>query len=197
MCVAFDRCSLACSVRATLWRLCRGFNYLLVLSCLFALAEATVFPLVCVVLAEVAVIALDPQHNYDTVAFWVGMFAVIGVGNVACSSLRILMAELHGARVTATVSIETLRRIINHSSSWFDVIPSASASVQSLLVRDCPVVRHMLADRASILTLSAFTLVFGAVVGMYSCYQVTLLIVAFLPLSVMTMVLSTTVGLWQ
>jgi ABC-type multidrug transport system fused ATPase/permease subunit len=115
-----------CSVRSVLWAQGRGINFLYLLSCLFAMVEAAVFPLLCVSTSELTVVVLAPNHNSDTVALWCGMLAVIAVGNVIISYLRTITAHLHGTKITQRLRTAVMRQIVHQSASWYDVHPDAT-----------------------------------------------------------------------
>jgi hypothetical protein len=53
--------------------------------------------------------------------------------------------------------------------------------VQSVLTRDCQTVRFVLADRASVMLLTALCLLYGLGIGLYSCYALSLVILGCLP----------------
>jgi ABC-type multidrug transport system fused ATPase/permease subunit len=110
-----------------MWAQGRGINYLFVLSCVFAIAEATSFPLLSVAVAEATIIALMPQHNPDTIAFWCGILAIIAVSNVIFSYFRTLAAHLHGVHITNRLRNAVMRQLISQSASWYDLLPNASS----------------------------------------------------------------------
>jgi ABC-type multidrug transport system fused ATPase/permease subunit len=117
---------ISCSVRSVLWAQGKGINFLYLLSCLFAMVEAAVFPLLCISTSELTVVVLQPDHSAETVALWCGMLAVIAVGNVIISYLRTITAHLHGTKITQRLRTAVMRQIVHQSASWYDVHPDAT-----------------------------------------------------------------------
>jgi hypothetical protein len=124
------------SVRSVLWVQGRGINFLYVLSCVFAIAEATVFPLLAVAVAEAAVIVLVPNHDSDKIALWCGVFAVIAAGNVIMSYLRTLTANLHGTYITQRLRTAAMRQLIHQPAAWYDLLPNASGLYLTISIYD-------------------------------------------------------------
>jgi hypothetical protein len=124
------------SVRSVLWEQGRGINFLYVLSCVFAIAEATVFPLLAVAVAEAAVVVLVPNHDSDKIALWCGVFAVIAAGNVIMSYLRTLTANLHGTYITQRLRTAAMRQLIHQPAAWYDLLPNASGLYRRVLISD-------------------------------------------------------------
>ena len=63
------------------------------------------------------------------------------------------------------------------------------------LSHDASLVRNILGDFFSILTLSICTILFGLIVALYSCFQLALVVLGCIPLVVISVALARRVGL--
>jgi ABC-type multidrug transport system fused ATPase/permease subunit len=137
------------------------------------------------------------------------MIAVIAVGNVVMSYFRILTAHLHGSYLTQRLRNAVMRRLVHQPAAWYDLLPNAiglpqsnvidssqpfTANVQGVLARDCPSIRFVFADKSSVFTLTIGCLLFGVAIALYSCYEVGLVILGCLPLSVVALYLGANGG---
>jgi ABC-type transport system involved in cytochrome bd biosynthesis fused ATPase/permease subunit len=70
-----------------------------------------------------------------------------------------------------------------------------SGVLSGFLAHEATLVRNILGDFFSIVTLSVFCLVFGLIVALHSCFQLALVVLGCMPLVIVSVVLARRVGL--
>ena len=188
----------------------RPFTILLVMGVVFALIEATVWPLFSLVFAEAIATVIRPDHEASSLALWCGLMVVIGGGNVVSSYFRHLFAELAGAKLTQRLRHVVFKHIVQQSAGWFDekshsqglalmqsfVQPSCIPGILTeYLAHDVTIVRHTLGDYYTVFILTYATVVFGAVIALQQCWQLALVVLGLIPLVMIATMLSNQAGL--
>jgi ABC-type multidrug transport system fused ATPase/permease subunit len=109
-----------------MFRVAHHHRLLLYVALLFAVFEATVWPLFSVTVSQAAITVLNPSNSSSNVAFWSGMITLVAVGNVVTSYFRSFFSSFFGARLSQSLRERLFGFLINQSAEWFD----ARANIQ-------------------------------------------------------------------
>ncbi|XP_078435411.1 ABC transporter B family member 11-like isoform X2 [Wolffia australiana] len=148
-----------------------------------AAVAGVIMPVFGLMLAEIIKSFYKPpdQLEKDT-RFWALMFLVLGVVSMAAYPARTFFFAVAGARLINRVRMRTFERVVHMEVAWFDDAANSSGAVGARLSTDAATVRGLVGDALALLAQNAATLVAGLVLAFIANWQLSLILLALLPL---------------
>ena len=87
---------------------------------MFALGEATVWPLFSLVFAEAVSIVVQNNQSAQQLALWCGMMVVIGAGTVITTAFRLTFTSMAGGLLTKHLRNTIFKFYVDQDVGWFD-----------------------------------------------------------------------------
>ena len=123
-----------------------------------------------------------PEELKKDTRFWALMFVVMGVVSLFTYPGRTYFFGVAGARLIKRVRMRTFERVVNMEVAWFDLPENSSGAVGARLSADAAAVRGLVGDALGLLVQNTGTLVVGLVLSFIANWQLSLIVIALLPL---------------
>jgi len=157
-----------------------------------ALGNGVIFPIFTIIfgdiLDDIAInyyITQDPTALSNAVATTVPKFMYLGVGGCVAAFLQVFCLGYSGVRQGNRLREDFFRRVLLQDIAYFDT-QGTSGAVLEALTEDCQNVQKSIGEKFSMSLFFVSTFVSGIVIAFTKAWDITLVLLAFMPVLVIT-----------
>jgi ATP-binding cassette, subfamily B (MDR/TAP), member 1 len=155
----------------------------LILGCIASIIGGIVFPVFSILLSNVISAFYQPPHKLKTQSnFWSCMFLAFGAVSFCALPASSYFFAVAGSRLIKRIRMMTFEKMVNMEIRWFDDPDNSSGAVGARLSADAAKVRGLVGDALSLMVQNIATLVAGLVIAFVSNWELSLIILALIPL---------------
>ncbi|XP_020696968.1 ABC transporter B family member 11 [Dendrobium catenatum] len=114
--------------------------------------------------------------------FWSTMYLVFGAVGLVAIPIRSYLFAIAGAKLIRRIRLMTFQKVVNMEIAWFDQIENSSGAISARLSTDAVALRSLVGDALAVLVQNISTLVCGLAVAFVASWQLTLIILALVPI---------------
>ncbi|XP_072958940.1 ABC transporter B family member 11-like [Typha angustifolia] len=156
---------------------------ILVLGSIAAIISGVIFPIFAILLSNVINTFYEPPHKLKKDSkFWSSMFLVFGVVSLLAIPASSYFFAVAGSKLIRRIRLMTFEKVVNMEVEWFDDPDNSSGAIGARLSADAAKVRSLVGDALSLVVQNTATLIAGLVIAFASNWQLSLLILALIPL---------------
>ncbi|GAM28104.1 hypothetical protein SAMD00019534_112800 [Acytostelium subglobosum LB1] len=155
---------------------------------LSAVGTGAIYPVFSIVFARMLTILQNPDPNYITTQadFFSIMFTVLAIGSAVSNFFQTFLFGVIGEKLTYKLRSESFKTIIRQNIGWFDLSEHSTGKLTTHLASDASLVQGMTSQRLGIMLQNFLTIIGGLIIALYSGWKLTLVIIATVPLIVIT-----------
>ncbi|RLN24346.1 ABC transporter B family member 21-like [Panicum miliaceum] len=155
----------------------------LILGSIASVISGVIFPIFAILLSNVIKAFYEPPHllRKDS-QFWSSMFLVFGAVYFLSLPLSSYLFSLAGCRLIRRIRLMTFEKVVNMEIEWFDHPENSSGAIGARLSADAAKVRGLVGDALQLIVQNSSTLVAGLVIAFVSNWELSLIIIALIPL---------------
>ncbi|KAG2597027.1 hypothetical protein PVAP13_5KG216000 [Panicum virgatum] len=155
----------------------------LVLGSIASVISGVIFPIFAILLSNVIKAFYEPPHllRKDS-QFWSSMFLVFGAVYFLSLPLSSYLFSVAGCRLIRRIRLMTFEKVVNMEIEWFDHPENSSGAIGARLSADAAKVRGLVGDALQLVVQNSSTLVAGLVIAFVSNWELSLIILALIPL---------------
>lgn len=150
---------------------------------LAALANGLILPTFGLLLSSVIKTFYESDHKLRKDSeFWALMFVVFSVTSFFTMPLRTYCFAVAGCKLIRKLRLMCFEKVIHMEISWFDRLENSSGAIGARLSADASAVRGIVGDALGYLVEIAATAIAGLVIGFQANWQLSIVLLAMLPL---------------
>ncbi|XP_062197001.1 ABC transporter B family member 21-like [Phragmites australis] len=155
----------------------------LILGSIASVVSGVIFPIFAILLSNVIKAFYEPPHllRRDS-QFWSSMFLVFGAVYFLSLPLSSYLFSVAGCRLIRRIRLMTFEKVVNMEIEWFDHPENSSGAIGARLSADAAKVRGLVGDALQLVVQNSTTLVAGLVIAFVSNWELSLIILALIPL---------------
>ncbi|XP_020255430.1 ABC transporter B family member 4-like [Asparagus officinalis] len=148
-----------------------------------AIVNGTIFPIFGILLSNaITTFYQPPPKMMKDSKFWSKLFLVLGFVSFIGFPARTYFFGLAGSRLIRRIRLMTFEKIVHMDVGWFDEPENSSGAIGARLSADAAMVRGLVGDTLALAVENATTLVAGLVIAFSANWQLTMIVLALLPL---------------
>ncbi|KAL6850411.1 hypothetical protein ACP4OV_021038 [Aristida adscensionis] len=155
----------------------------LILGSIASVVSGVIFPIFAILLSNVIKAFYEPPHllRRDS-QFWSSMFLVFGAVYFMSLPVSSYLFSIAGCRLIRRIRLMTFEKVVNMEIEWFDHPENSSGAIGARLSADAAKVRGLVGDALQLIVQNSATLVAGLVIAFVSNWELSLIILALIPL---------------
>ncbi|KAF8661855.1 hypothetical protein HU200_056814 [Digitaria exilis] len=155
----------------------------LILGSIASVISGVIFPIFAILLSNVIKAFYEPPHllRKDS-QFWSSMFLVFGAVYFLSLPVSSYLFSVAGCRLIRRIRLMTFEKVVNMEIEWFDHPENSSGAIGARLSADAAKVRGLVGDALQLVVQNSSTLVAGLVIAFVSNWELSLIILALIPL---------------
>lgn len=155
----------------------------LILGSIASVISGVIFPIFAILLSNVIKAFYEPPHllRRDS-QFWASMFLVFGAVYFLSLPVSSYLFSIAGCRLIRRIRLMTFEKVVNMEVEWFDHPENSSGAIGARLSADAAKVRGLVGDALQLVVQNSSTLVAGLVIAFVSNWELSLIILALIPL---------------
>lgn len=155
----------------------------LILGSIASVISGVIFPIFAILLSNVIKAFYEPPHllRKDS-QFWSSMFLVFGAVYFLSLPVSSYLFSIAGCRLIRRIRLMTFEKVVNMEIEWFDHTENSSGAIGARLSADAAKVRGLVGDALQLVVQNSATLVAGLVIAFVSNWELSLIILALIPL---------------
>ncbi|GJN05501.1 hypothetical protein PR202_ga23131 [Eleusine coracana subsp. coracana] len=155
----------------------------LILGSIASVVSGVIFPIFAILLSNVIKAFYEPPHllRRDS-QFWSSMFLVFGAVYFMSLPVSSYLFSVAGCRLIRRIRLMTFEKVVNMEIEWFDHPENSSGAIGARLSADAAKVRGLVGDALQLVVQNSATLVAGLVIAFVSNWELSLIILALIPL---------------
>jgi len=155
----------------------------LILGSIASAVSGVIFPIFAILLSNVIKAFYEPPHVLRKDAeFWSSMFLVFGAVYFLSLPLGSYLFSVAGCKLIRRIRLMTFEKVVNMEIEWFDYPENSSRAIGARLSADAAKVRGLVGDALQLAVQNSATLVAGLVIAFISNWELSLIILALIPL---------------
>ncbi|XP_044963714.1 ABC transporter B family member 21-like [Hordeum vulgare subsp. vulgare] len=155
----------------------------LILGSVASAISGVIFPIFAILLSNVIKAFYEPpQMLKKDAAFWSSMFLIFGAVYFLSLPVGSYFFSVAGCKLIRRIRLMTFEKVVNMEIGWFDDPHNSSGSIGSRLSSDAAKVRGLVGDTLQLVVQNTSTLVAGLVIAFVSNWELSLIILALIPL---------------
>ncbi|KAJ3676007.1 hypothetical protein LUZ60_003419 [Juncus effusus] len=155
----------------------------LILGSISSIIGGIIFPIFSILLSNVINAFYQPPHKLKTQSnFWSCMFLVFGAVSFCAQPVSSYFFAVAGSSLIKRIRLMTFEKAVNMEIRWFDEPDNSSGAIGARLSADAAKVRGLVGDALSLMVQNTATLVAGLVIAFVSNWELSLIILALIPL---------------
>ncbi|KAL0460938.1 UNVERIFIED_CONTAM: ABC transporter B family member 11 [Sesamum latifolium] len=155
----------------------------LILGSLAAAVNGAILPLFGLLYSSVIKTFYEPADELRKDSkFWACMFVVLGMASLLATPMRTYFFSVAGCKLIRRIRLMCFDKVVHMEISWFDRIENSSSSVGSRLSTDVKSVRNLVGESLALLVQNIATAVAGLIIGFAASWELSLIVLAMLPL---------------
>ena len=148
-----------------------------------AIIQGTIFPIFGILLSSVINTFYQPPEKLKKDSkFWSLLFVIFGVISFLSLPARQYFFGVAGGKLIRRIRLMTFEKVVHMEVGWFDNSENSSGAIGARLSADAATVRGLVGDALSLIVQNITTLLVGLVVAFLANWQLSLIILALLPL---------------
>nr|KYP71725.1 ABC transporter B family member 5 [Cajanus cajan] len=155
----------------------------LLIGCVAAIANGTIFPIFGVLLSSVIKTFFKPfpEMKKDS-KFWAVMFVILGLGSLLAIPARSYFFAVAGSKLIRRIRLISFEKVINMEVGWFDEPEHSSGAIGARLSADAASVRALVGDALGLLVQNIATALTGLIIAFVASWQLSFILLALVPL---------------
>ncbi|OEL38321.1 ABC transporter B family member 4 [Dichanthelium oligosanthes] len=155
----------------------------LVLGSIASAVSGVIFPIFAILLSNVIKAFYEPPRilRRDS-EFWSSMFLVFGAVYFLSLPIGSYLFSVAGCKLIRRIRLITFEKVVNMEIEWFDYPENSSGAIGARLSADAAKVRGLVGDALQLAVQNSATLVAGLLIAFISNWQLSLIILALIPL---------------
>ncbi|KAL6864769.1 hypothetical protein ACP4OV_015920 [Aristida adscensionis] len=155
----------------------------LILASVASAVSGVIFPIFAILLSNVIKTFYEPPRILRKDAeFWSSMFLVFGTVYFLSLPLGSYLFSVAGCKLIRRIRLMAFEKVVNMEIQWFDYPENSSGAVGARLSADAAKVRGLIGDALQLVVQNSATLVAGLVIAFVSNWELSLIILALIPL---------------
>ncbi|KAL2239954.1 ABC transporter B family member 11-like [Sesamum indicum] len=155
----------------------------LILGSLAAVVNGAILPLFGLLYSSVIKTFYEPADELRKDSrFWACMFVVLGMASLLATPMRTYFFSVAGCKLIRRIRLMCFDKVVHMEISWFDRIENSSSSVGSRLSADVKSLRNLVGESLALLVQNIATAVAGLIIGFGASWELSLIVLAMLPL---------------
>jgi ATP-binding cassette subfamily B (MDR/TAP) protein 1 len=155
----------------------------LILGSIASVISGVIFPIFAILLSNVIKAFYEPPHQLRKDSeFWSSMFLVFGAVYFLSLPVSSYLFSIAGCRLIRRIRLMTFEKVVNMEIEWFDHTENSSGAIGARLSADAAKVRGLVGDALQLVVQNLTTLVAGLVIAFVSNWELSLIILALIPL---------------
>uniref|UniRef100_A0A452XXK3 ABC transporter B family member 21 n=1 Tax=Aegilops tauschii subsp. strangulata TaxID=200361 RepID=A0A452XXK3_AEGTS len=155
----------------------------LILGSVASAISGVIFPIFAILLSNVIKAFYEPPEMLKKdAAFWSSMFLIFGAVYFVSLPVGSYFFSVAGCKLIRRIRLMTFEKVVNMEIGWFDDPHNSSGSIGSRLSSDAAKVRGLVGDTLQLVVQNSATLVAGLVIAFVSNWELSLIILALIPL---------------
>ncbi|KAL8029397.1 hypothetical protein ABFX02_14G223000 [Erythranthe guttata] len=155
----------------------------LILGSLAAVINGAILPIFGLLFASIVKTLYEPPHKLRKDSeFWSCMFVTLGFASLLATPLRTYFFAVAGCKLIQRLRLMCFEKVVHMEISWFDRFENSSSSIGSRLSSDVKSVRNLVGESLALLVQNIATAVAGLIIGFSASWQLSLIVLALLPL---------------
>lgn len=159
---------------------------MLILGSIAAIANGIIFPVFGILISNVIEAFYEPPDKLKKDSnFWSSMFLIFGGLSLVSLPARSYFFGVAGSKLIRRIRLMTFEKVINMEIAWFDNPENSSGAIGARLSADAATVRSLVGDALGLTVENITTLVAGLLIAFLANWQLSLIILALVPLLVL------------
>ncbi|XP_042391237.1 ABC transporter B family member 4-like isoform X2 [Zingiber officinale] len=159
---------------------------MLILGSIAAIANGIIFPVLGILISNVIEAFYEPPNKLKKDSnFWSLMFLVFGGLSLVSLPARSYFFVVAGSKLIRRIRLMTLEKVVNMEIAWFDNPENSSGAIGARLSADAATLRSLVGDALGLTVENITTLVAGLLIAFLANWQLSLIILALVPLLVL------------
>ncbi|KAK4441433.1 ABC transporter B family member 11 [Sesamum alatum] len=155
----------------------------LILGSLAAVINGAILPIFGLIYSSVIKTFYEPADELRKDSrFWACMFVVLGMASLLATPTRTYFFSVAGCKLIRRIRLMCFDKVVHMEISWFDRTENSSSSVGSRLSADVKSVRNLVGESLALLVQNIATAVAGLIIGFGASWELSLIVLAMLPL---------------
>ncbi|KAL3620376.1 ABC transporter B member 11 [Castilleja foliolosa] len=155
----------------------------LIFGTLAAIVNGSILPLFGLLFSSTIKTFYMPAHQLrEDSKFWAWMFVVLGSASLLATPMRTYFFSVAGCKLIRRLRLMCFEKVAHMEISWFDRIETSSYSVGARLSGDVKCVRSLVGESLALIVQNVATAVAGLAIGFSASWQLSLIVMAMLPL---------------
>ncbi|XP_074586763.1 ABC transporter B family member 4-like [Curcuma longa] len=159
---------------------------MLILGSIAAIANGIIFPVFGILISNVIEAFYEPPNKLKKDSnFWSLMFLIFGGVSLVSLPARSYFFGVSGSKLIRRIRLMTFEKVVNMEIAWFDNPENSSGAIGARLSADAATVRSLVGDALGLTVENITTLVAGLLIAFLANWQLSLIILALVPLLVL------------
>ncbi|KAL1552967.1 ABC transporter B member 11 [Salvia divinorum] len=155
----------------------------LILGSSAAVANGIILPLFGLLFSGAIKSFYDPPHQLRRESrFWAGMFVALGAASLLATPAKTYFFAVAGCRLIKRLRLMCFDKVAHMEISWFDKAENSSGAVGLRLSADVKCVRSLVGESLGLVVQNGATAVAGLLIGFEASWELSLIVMAMLPL---------------
>lgn len=155
----------------------------LILGSTAAVANGIILPLFGLLFSGAIKSFYDPPHQLRRESkFWAGMFVALGAASLVATPAKTYLFAVAGCRLIKRLRLMCFDKVAHMEISWFDKAENSSGAVGLRLSSDVKCVRSLVGESLGLVVQNVATAVAGLLIGFEASWELSLIVMAMLPL---------------
>ncbi|KAJ1393342.1 P-loop containing nucleoside triphosphate hydrolase [Sesbania bispinosa] len=155
----------------------------LLIGCIAAIANGTIFPIFGVLLSSVIKTFYEPFHEMSKDSkFWSLMFVTLGIASLVAIPARGYFFSVAGSKLIQRIRLICFEKVVNMEVGWFDEPLHSSGAIGARLSADAASVRALVGDALGLLIQNIATALTGLIIAFIASWQLAFILLVLVPL---------------
>ncbi|KAI3805866.1 hypothetical protein L1987_21753 [Smallanthus sonchifolius] len=155
----------------------------IIIGSIAAIINGTIMPIFSIPLSNTIKTFYEPAHKLSSDSkFWALMFVILGVVSFLAYPGRSYLFSIAGSKLIKRIRSLCFEKVISMEIGWFDKPENSSGAIGARLSTDAANVRGLVGDALAQIVQDSSSAITGLVIGFAACWQLSLIILALIPL---------------
>ncbi|KAI3759989.1 hypothetical protein L1987_50377 [Smallanthus sonchifolius] len=156
---------------------------IIIIGSIAAIINGTIMPIFSIPLSNTIKTFYEPAHKLSADSkFWALMFVILGIVSFLAYPGRSYLFSIAGSKLIKRIRSLCFEKVISMEIGWFDKPENSSGAIGARLSTDAANVRGLVGDALAQIVQDSSSAITGLVIGFAACWQLSLIILALIPL---------------